>query len=180
MKLHLMKRSLIALAVAACLTGSTALAAEADSPLLGLPNPIVSYTSYADTAQAAGFTPLYLTKGSGYSLRTMSVIGHTTADLGFRNSTTGATVRVRTALASAEKGMTDISGIYSVQWNTHYLSGVTVYTAKIKDRAYAAHWQVGGYLFSAQTENMSRNEFYSLLKYQLVDASSHYYLPLSK
>lgn len=67
MKLHLMKRSLIALAVAACLTGSTALAAEADSPLLGLPNPIVSYTSYADTAQAAGFTPLYLTKGSGYS-----------------------------------------------------------------------------------------------------------------
>lgn len=103
MKLHLMKRSLIALAVAACLIGSTALAAEADSPLLGLPNPIVSYTSYADTAQAAGFTPLYLTKGSGYSLRTMSVIGHTTADLGFRNNMTGATVRVRTALASAEK-----------------------------------------------------------------------------
>lgn len=179
MKLHLMKRSLFVLVAAACLTGSAALAAEPDSPMMGIPNPIVSYTSYADTAQAAGFTPLYLTKGSGYSLRTMSVIDHTTADLGFRNSA-GSTVRVRTALASAEKGLTDISGVYSVQWNTHYLSGVTVYTATIKDRAYAAHWQVGGYLFSAQAENMSRDEFYSLLKYQLVDASSHYYLPLSK
>lgn len=179
MKIRTMKKTLLAL-WAVCLIGPASWAAEADSPIIGMPNPIVTCDTYADAAHTTGFAPLYLTRGSGFELNYISVISKHLADLGFRSHTTGASVRVRTALASDEKGTEDISGIYSVRWNTHYLSGVTVFTATVAHNEYAAHWQVGKYLFSAHAKQMTRSEFYSLLKYQLVDASAHYYLTLSE
>lgn len=150
-------------------------AGSQENGMIGMPNPIVEYQTYNEAADAIGFMPLYLPKVSGYSCDYVSVIGKKTADLGFQKlGEANSKLRVRTARQESFSS-DDISGIYSVTWDQININDTAVSIAKIKDNAYAAHWQIGNYLFAAQAEGVSYLQFMSLLSDSLVDLSAHYY-----
>ena len=175
-------RSLLAATMFA--TASLAGTAQASSHpdvMVGMPNPMVEYSSVLDAAKAAGFTPLYLPALSGYHVNFVYVIDKTTVDIGYtRDGDANTTLRLRTARSSSLQTK-DISGIYSVQWKDKTLDDVPVAIAKVpalsKDvrDGYAAHWSVDGWLFSVSAEQIAQPEFLHLLQDGLIDLSRHYY-----
>ena len=149
-------------------------------------NPIVEYETYEDAKQAIGFAPLYLPRVAGWNLYYISAVGGDLADLGYqRAGNPDVEIRVRTAAASASR-KENISGIYSNDWVKYDLSprlkesiDTEAQICKFGDKGYAAHWKTGGYLFSVQSEGLSRTEFLNLLEDALLDLSIHYY-PVNK
>ncbi|MFV0636721.1 hypothetical protein [Mitsuokella sp. WILCCON 0060] len=155
-------------------TGMTATVNAAEQ----IPNPIVTYNTVQDAAKAAGITPLYLPKISGYHVDYISVIGNDTVDLSYvRDGETQTRLRVRTTKTS----MTHLSGINGVNWKQQNIDHTQVAVAELPTvmstdpKGYAAEWQRDGYHFSITAENISSAEFQNLLEDGLVDLSEHYF-----
>lgn len=168
-------------AAAVLALGTAGFAQAAPEEKIGMPNPIVTYASYQQAAKAAGFRPLFMTLDSGYACDYISVIGKTTADLGFAKlgaADAPTNLRVRTALKKAVT-MDNISGIYGAKWETAEIDGVKVQIAELERGTgkgnFAASWQTDKYLFSAQAENMEAAEFRSVLANSLVADAVHYF-----
>ena len=150
-------RRMVLLTCTACTLVSTCIASSTEiNTKVGIPNPIVTYDTYQELAKKAGFTPLYLTRDSGYSCTNISLIGRDTADLSFQKlGNPSINIHVRTMLQKQPSTTKDISGIYNVEWKEQVIDGVTVYIAKLNDMSYAAHWNVDDYQFAAQADNIN-------------------------
>ena len=173
-------RRMVLLTCTACTLVSTCIASSTEiNTKVGIPNPIVTYDTYQELAKKAGFTPLYLTRDSGYSCTNISLIDRDTADLAFQKLGRPSTnVHVRTMLQKQPPTTKDVSGIYGAKWEESVIDGVTVYIAKLDDTSYAAHWTVDDYQFAAQADNINSAEFQALLENSLVQASSHYFIKM--
>ena len=151
-----------------------------------LANPITEYETYDAAKQAIGFAPLYLPRIAGWNLYYISTVNGDLADLGYsRAGSPEAELRIRTAEASASR-KDNISGIYSNDWVKYELSprlkekaDVEAQICKYGEKGYAVFWKTGGYLFSVQSEGLSRTEFLTLFEDALIDLSTHYY-PVNK
>lgn len=160
--------------VSPCMASSTEFGTK-----VGTSNPIVTYDTYQELAKKAGFTPLYLTRDSGYSCTNISLIGRDTAELSFQKLGSPSTkAHIRTMLQKQPSTTKDISGIYDAKWKEQVIDGITVYIAKLNDTSYAAHWNVDDYQFAAQVDNINSTEFQALLENSLVQASSHYFIKM--
>ena len=174
MKLNGLKRTLAV--TAACLLLAPAAFAAPEAQGVRIPNPIVTYDTYEGAARAVGFTPLYLTRDSGYACTYISVIDKDVADLGFTKlGQADTTVRVRTALKKNDKD-NNLSGIYGYQWEKKTINGETVQIAKLGEQEYAAQWSNGKYSFAAQAKGLEGAAFESLLSNSLVDDTAHYFI----
>lgn len=155
-------------------TGMTATVNAAEQ----IPNPIVTYNTVQDAAKAAGITPLYLPKISGYHVDYISVIDKDTVDLGYvRDGETQTRLRVRTT----KTNFTHVSGVNGAKWKQQSIDQMKVAVAELPavtstdSKGYAAEWQKDGYHFSVTAENISSAEFQNLLEDGLVDLSEHYF-----
>lgn len=174
MKMNGLKRTLAV--ASACLVLAPAAFAATPAKGVQIPNPIVAYDTYDAAAKAAGFTPLYLTKDSGYACTYISVISKELADLGFTKlGQPDTTLRVRTALKKNNKN-NNLSGIYGAKWEKKTVNGKEVQIAKLGDNEYAAQWDQGKYSFAAQAKGLEGAAFESLLSNSLVDVTDHYFL----
>lgn len=175
---HTIRR--LSLAAILCLSLDTATGFAA--PKEAIPNPIVNYATVQEAVKAAGFTPLYLPKISGYHVREVMVISKDLIDLLYtRDGDTGTVLRIRTAKAGKNHPSGDISGIYGAQWTMQQLKGITVYTGTYTDpdnplaTGHAAHWQIHDTLFSFSADTLSAPEFQHLLEDGLVDLAVQYF-----
>lgn len=148
---------------------------------VGMPNPMIEYTSVQDAAKAAGFTPLYLPKISGYHVSSTFVISKGTVDIRYtHDGEPDKTLTLRTAQAKKQKTK-DISGICSVNWTQQTIDDTNVFLTKVPAESkashdgYAARWEQDGMLFSVYAENISEPEFMYLLKDGLLDLSRIYF-----
>lgn len=171
----LKKSMLLMLTAAALCTGAV------QAKNVGMPNPIVEYNTYQEAANVTGFAPLYLPEVSGYACDYISVISGKTADLGFsRMGDSDVTLRVRTALN--KNAGSNLSGVYSVDWDKETIGDTEVRIAQIDNlgEEYVAMWRVGDYTFSAQSKGLSGAAFRNILENGLVDTSTHYFNKLEK
>lgn len=174
MKMNGLKRSLAI--ASACLLLAPAAFAAPQAKGDQIPNPMVSYDTYAEAAKVLGYAPLYLTKDSGYACTYISVISKELADLEFTKLGQPDTVlRVRTALKKVNKN-NNLSGIYGAKWEKKTVNGEEVQIAKLGDQEYAAQWNNGKYSFSVQARGLDGAGFASLLSNSLVDTTDHYFL----
>ena len=164
---------------------SAALAETSAIGDVGMPNPMVPYTSYREMCDVLGFRPLALPRAEGYELTDAFVIGGTVSDMRY-SSRYGApgqrsTVTVRTAIRSsldaedAETAATTLSGIYSVDWQPLTLGANTLFIAQVSDTRFAACWTQGDYIFTCEGENFNRWDFTHRIMYDLMDITDHYY-----
>lgn len=179
-----MFRGTLAAACAAVLLAVPVSSEAAVMQNVGMPNPMVSYDTVQAAAKEAGFQPLYLPEISGYHVDFVYVISKNVVDIGYtRDGDTETTLRVRTARASSQGSSKDLSGVYSVKWQTQTIDNTKVSIAKVEgaDKSktnpdgYAAHWQIGDMLYSVSAEHIAQPEFMHLLKDGLLDLSEHYY-----
>ena len=145
--------------------------------LVGMPNPIKSYTTFEEVADAVGFTPLYIPKKSGYTIKGILSIDDRIAEIRYgRRWEPEVSLSVRTYKRAPEEDLQDISGINGAKWRVDDNSGSTIYLAKINDNDHAAAWAVGDFTFSAYVKNLSFAAFYALVVDELIDLSNHYYI----
>lgn len=173
----MLKKSMVFMLTAAALSAGMAVQAKD----VQRPNPIVQYNTYQEAAEVAGFTPLYLPEVSGYACDYISLIDKDTADLGFsRMGDSDVTLRVRTALT--KKAPSNLSGVYSVDWNKETIGNTEVRIAQIDNLGdeFVATWKVGDYTFSAQSKGLSGAAFRNILENGLIDTSNHYFSKLKK
>lgn len=177
MPLDVRAASAAASAVASAATGE---AASMAAPLVGMPNPMVEYTSYRDMVETLGFSPLIFPRGTGMMATAQYVIGGETADIRYQ-SRYGLNGRqqsytVRTARATdTNTEPASISGLHGYTWETKKLSSSDVKVAKISDSSYAAVWTTGGFVFSAYGQETNYWEFVSTVEDTLVDLTEHYF-----
>ncbi len=171
----------LSLATVLCLSLGTAVTGFA-APKETIPSPIVNYATVQEAAKAAGFTPLYLPKISGYHVSEAMVISKDLIDLLYtRDGNANTVLRIRTAKASKTHPSGDISGIYGAQWSMQQLKGITVYTGTYTNpdnslvTGHAAHWQVHDTLFSVSADTLSAPEFQHVLEDGLVDLAVQYF-----
>ena len=140
-------------------------------------NPVVNLASFNEVVQAAGFTPLYIPKKSGYAITSMMMIDNRVAEIRYsRKWEPNVSLHVRTYKRAAGEELKDISGVHGVKWRVNVANGITTYIAKIEESKHVAAWAVGNYTFSAYVENLSFAAFYALVSDELVDLSQHYFL----
>ena len=145
--------------------------------LVGMPNPIKSYSSFEEISDAVGFIPLYIPKKSGYTINGISSIDNSIAEIRYgRRWEPEVSLAVRTYKRKPNEELRDISGINGAKWRVDDNSGSTVYLAKLNDNDHAAAWAVGDFTFSAYVQNLSFAAFYALVVEELIDLSNHYYI----
>lgn len=168
---------------AASAEASASVAGEAASMtagLVGMPNPMVEYSSYRDMVETLGFSPLIFPRGTGMMVTAQYVIGGETADIRYQ-SRYGLNGRqqsytVRTARATdTNTEPASISGLHGYNWETKKLGSSDVKVAKISDSSYAAVWTTGGFVFSAYGQETNYWEFISAVQDTLVDLTEHYF-----
>lgn len=165
---------------ASAVANDAAVASEATETLVGMPNPMVEYTSYRDMVETLGFSPLIFPRGTGLVTTAQYVIGGETADIRYQ-SRYGLNGRqqsytVRTARATdTNTEPASISGLHGYTWETKKLSATDVQIAKISDSSYAAVWTTGGFIFSAYGQETNYWEFISTVQDNLVDLTEHYF-----
>lgn len=144
---------------------------------VGMPNPMLSYDSYADMEQVLGFKPLIFPKSSGLVENARYVIGDTTADIRYK-SRYGLNGREESFLLRTARGdfaPEAISGLYGYNWEDKTISHTRVKIAKINDSAYAAVWISGGFSFAAYGQEINYWNFIATVQDNLVDLTEHYY-----
>lgn len=155
-------------------------AASMTAGLVGMPNPMVEYTSYRDMVETLGFSPLIFPRGTGLVTTAQYVVGGETADIRYQ-SCYGLNGRqqsytVRTARATdTNTEPASISGLHGYTWETKKLGNSDVKVAKISDSSYAAVWTTGGFVFSAYGQETNYWEFISAVQDTLVDLTEHYF-----
>ena len=146
--------------------------------VVGMPNPIVEYTNFAELETAVGFRPLLLPKGTflagQYEVDTISSIDKKSAQVSYKLAN-GGTFTLRSAKLEAVKPMTDISGVYTNKWKDKKIDDTMVSVAKVGKNTYAAHWTVDGYAFSLYGEQVKEKEFKKLLSDVLVQFTEDFY-----
>jgi hypothetical protein len=174
-------------AVAAQAAGQSQSSAESAPAATQLPNPIVTYSSDRELAEAVGFHPLILPLSAGYECTDRFSISGDLAELRYTSryglDEKKARVEIRTArlanltnAGGSEAEKFDISGIYGLTWNRiESASGPVIYLARAGEDQYAAHWTQGGYAFSCWAANLNEWEFKKLLLENLIDLTNHYY-----
>ena len=173
------KIALLAALSAAVFSFNSAQAAQ--SPAIGMPNPMKGYDTVAEAKAAAGFTPLYLPSMTGYHVSQVWVIAGDTIDIEYTADGQIATkVRLRTARCT-ELTNDNISGIYGAKWKKQDIQGIPVNIALVPSETgvypdgYAAHWTYNNMLFSISAENIGKPEFMHLLETGLVELSKNYF-----
>lgn len=145
-----------------------------------IPNPLVPYGTYRDAASVLGFTPLTLSRDSGYAFEGITVIGGQVADLSFvRLGQTDTRVRLRTALKK-DNADNNLSGIYGAKWEMQRINETEVRMARLSPQSFAAAWESGKYAFSVQAAGLEEAAFRSLLTNSLVEDTEHYFISLQK
>lgn len=160
-------------------------AAEAKAPVqeqrMGMPNPMVEYPSVEEAAKTAGYIPLSLPKLSGYYAENIYVIAGDLVDIRYvRSDDSNVKLLVRSAPANLMQD-DDISGVYGAKWKVRTIRDIPVSIARTDGtessdaQTYAAHWQVGDYLFAVQSEGLSYPAFTHMLEDGLLDLSINYF-----
>lgn len=150
---------------------------QAVKPFSAVPNPVKDYENFEAVVQAVGFTPLYMPKKSGYTVNAVMTISENLTEIIYaRRWEPEVALHVRTYKRPAGEELKDITGVHDVKWRTDNSTGISIYIARINERAHAATWNVGGYIFSAYTDNMTFAAFHSVVTDELVDLSRHYYI----
>lgn len=140
---------------------------------VGVPNPMVEYSSYDDLDNALGFEPLFLTKSFGYKCDAFYSISGKTADIRYTNDQ-GAEVTVRTARLVPEES-NDISGVYTGKWKEKTIGNTPLKVAKLSKDSFAASWTEDAFAFSLTGDHMTEEEFMKLLGGYFVDITEHFY-----
>ena len=135
-------------------------AAHEQPALIGMPNPMVEYTSIPEMQDALGFLPLTLPE-SMYTCTNRYIIAKSTADLRYttRDTERPSTYCIRSARQTSFPSSQDISGMYGFTWWPHFISRTNVFLAKTGDSSYAARWSNDQYLFSATADNVDEADF---------------------
>lgn len=148
---------------------------SAKEAMVGMPNPLVEYSSYSELNDAVHFRPLALPKGTvlagKYKPSAYISISGETADVRY-DLEKGGSLMIRSAKVG--KGSQDISGIYTKNWKEQNFDGTTVSVAKVQKNCYAARWKVGDYTFAVYGEKMKEKDFKKLLP-ALVDYTEQHY-----
>ena len=173
------KIALLAALSAAVFSFNSAQAAQ--SPAIGMPNPMKGYDTVAEAKAAAGFTPLYLPSMTGYHVSQVWVIAGDTIDIEYTaDGQVSTKFRLRTARCT-ELTNDNISGIYGAKWKKQDIQGIPVNIALVPSETgvypdgYAAHWTYNNMLFSISAENIGKPEFMHLLETGLVELSKNYF-----
>ncbi|MBR6012876.1 MAG: hypothetical protein IK062_03715 [Selenomonadaceae bacterium] len=146
-------------------------------PVVNLSNPLVTYATFEDLAEAVQFVPLYIPKKAGFSIESMFAIDGRVAEIRYgRRWEPDVSLSIRTYKRTPSEDLKDISGVNGVKWRVDMSSGTSVYIAKIDERQHVAAWAAGDYTFSAQVENLSFAAFHAIVVEELVDLSNHYYI----
>ncbi len=142
---------------------------------VGMPNPLVEYRTYTELTNALDFCPLSMPRGTflagKYKSTDYIAISGNVADVRYALENDG-NLTIRSAKVGT--GTQDISGIYGAKWKEVNYDGVMVTQAKLKDKAYAARWNVGEYTFAVTSEKLKEKEFKKLISV-LVDYTEDHY-----
>ncbi len=161
-------------------SGMAAPSADAGYPIqvkeVGMPNPMVAYSSLAEVQVQLGFRPLTIARAVGYECSALSVIDGVMANLDYTAlpvaKDANSTFCVRSAeLAKVADLKGDISGVYSVTWEKKKIGQSTVYFAKISDTSFVVHWTRGKYAFSALGSGIGKEAFLTVVRDNLVPES---------
>lgn len=147
-------------------------------PLAGMPNPLVEYKSYEETAEVLGFPPLALPGSSGWQPTAYIVINNEMAELRYgKKWEPEVSFTVRSYRLAEGEEVSDISGLYGVRWWEENFEEQTVYTARSGEKSFAAMWNTGRYIFVAYGENMAYAPFWYLVTDSLLSQSGTYLYP---
>ena len=139
-----------------------------------------------EAAKAAGYIPLSLPKLSGYYAENIYVIAGDLVDIRYaRSDDSKVKLLVRSAPANLMQN-DDISGIYGAKWKVKTIRDIPVSIARTDGtespdaQTYAAHWQVGDYLFAVQSEGLPYPAFMHMLEDGLLDLSASYFTSVQR
>ena len=147
---------------------------------VGMPSPIVTYSSFNEAAKKVGFIPLYIPRKSGFVMNYIAVISNNIVEIRYgRRWEPNVTLSLRTYKRKPGEELKDISGVYGVKWKVDLSSGTTIYIARISDNTNVAAWSIGQYTFAAMTDNLSFAAFHALIIEEIVDLCNHYFIDIN-